>query len=322
MIQVKSNRQSAFTLIELLVVIAIIAILIGLLLPAVQKVRESANRMQCTNNLKQLGLAMHNHQSTYGGLPYGQYQPLITNPPPPAVKPWAAPHSWCVEVLPFIELQNVYNMINLNVSFQSPLNYAINGTMIKLFVCPSAPPGDPTTRASGFNMSGLDYIFQFAVSAPDLPYVGFPVPSNSDPTGMSALGRNIRRPITDITDGTSNTVLLVEDAGRKQAWLMGKYVGTLPPGYNGQDNGGWADFYVGGSLDFLQGWNPATNSQGGPCVVNCANDGQIYAFHVGGANVLLADGSVHFLNQSTTMGTLVELTTRSGGEVLPPGAID
>ena len=319
MIKVKRHSNPAFTLIELLVVIAIIAILIGLLLPAVQKVREAAARAQCTNNLKQLGLACHNHNDTYGGLPYCPYNPGLGGALTLTVRPWAAAHGWTVDLLPFIEQQNVYNIYNLNAPWSGPLNSVAIATKIKVFVCPSAPGGDQSgARFIPLDRGPLDYIALFDVNPVAAPYVGFTVPW--DPTGVGALGRNIRRPLTSITDGTSNTFLLVEDAGRNQHWIMGKYVGQNV--FAGPESGAWANPFLGACFDWLWGWNPATNTRGGPCAVNCHNGGDIYAFHVGGANVLLADGSVHFLNSSTPLGVVVELMTRSGGEVIPSGNLN
>lgn len=321
MIEVKHPRRSAFTLIELLVVIAIIAILIGLLLPAVQKVREAANRAQCINNMKQLGLACHNHADVTGGLPYCPYNPALKGSLTLTVKPWSQAHGWTVEILPYIEQQNVYNIYNMNLVWSAAANNPAISTQIKVFICPSSPGGaDPAARYIPNNRGPLDYVAQYSVPAAALPYVGFPVPTATDPTGLGAMGRNIRRPITSITDGTSNTTLLVEDAGRNQHWIMGKYVGQGVAA--GSESGAWANYGMGACFGNINGWNPATNTKYGPCAVNCDNGEEIYAFHVGGANVLLADGSVHFLNQGTPLGVVVELATRSGGEVIPSGSLN
>jgi prepilin-type N-terminal cleavage/methylation domain-containing protein/prepilin-type processing-associated H-X9-DG protein len=314
MIKVPRNRHPAFTLIELLVVIAIIAILVGLLLPAVQKVREAAARAQCINNLKQLGLACHNHNDTTGGLPYCPYNPGLGGALALSVKPWTEAHGWTVELLPYIEQQNVYNLYNMNAPWGGPVNRAVVATKIKVFVCPSAPGGDNSAvRFIPWERGPLDYISEFTVYGPTQQYAGYTIPW--DPTGTGAFGRNIRRPLTNITDGTSNTFMLVEDAGRNQHWVMGKYLGQKFS--EGPESGAWANPFLNADFDWIKGWNPATNTIVGPCAVNCHNGGDIYAFHTGGANVLLADGSVHFLNQSTSMTVVAELMTRSGGEVIP-----
>jgi prepilin-type N-terminal cleavage/methylation domain-containing protein/prepilin-type processing-associated H-X9-DG protein len=310
MAQRKANRSAAFTLIELLVVIAIIAILIGLLVPAVQKVREAAARTQCVNNLKQLGLAMHDYHDVYKGLPYCPYNPALGGSLAMRNRPWSAAHGWCVEILPYIEQQNVYRRYNLNAAWSSAANAAIITAQIPNFTCPSAP--DPTSRGIPKNRGALDYIALFQVYPQAMQYVGFKVAA--DPTGIGALGRNTRRRLVSIRDGTSNTFLLVEDAGRNQHWIMGQLAPTVP---NGPESGAWANYSLNACFDYIHGWNTATNSLGGPCVVNCHNGGDIYSFHTGGANVLFADGSVHFLTASTPMPVVVQLATRQGGEVLP-----
>ncbi|MGH7442271.1 MAG: DUF1559 domain-containing protein, partial [bacterium] len=257
MIEPRRRRRLAFTLIELLVVIAIIAILIGLLLPAVQKVREAANRAQCINNLKQLGLAAQNHADTMSGLPYCPYNPTATGAVAwVGTKPWTQTHGWTVEILPYIEQQNVYNIYKLNAVWTGAANKPAIAAQIKVFVCPSAPGSSPAARYIGNNRGPLDYIAHHVLSAAAKPYVGFVV--HADPTGIGPLGENIRRRITDITDGTSNTILLAECAGRNQHWTMGRYVGQSAD--NGTQSGAWAHPSDGGSFTHINGWNPATNT--------------------------------------------------------------
>ncbi|MDB5310740.1 MAG: hypothetical protein JWO38_4942 [Gemmataceae bacterium] len=304
--------RPGFTLIELLVVIAIIAILIGLLLPAVQKVREAAARAKCTNNLKQLGLAMHNFESSHGGFPMAPYNPAfswLTS------HPYSQPHGWTVEVLPYLEQQNVEGKYNYNLAWTDAGNAAIITTTVPNFVCPSSPGGtDPNARAIPNNRGPLDYIPFFAIH-PSNTYVS-PIPP-SDQTGQGILGRGVNRRIADVTDGMSNTLLLAEDAGRNNPYVNGKpYTGTTPSTWD--MGGAWANCCLGGSVDYFFGWNLATNTYFGPCAVNCTNAAEVYSFHTGGANILLGDGSVRLLSASTDINTLVKIFTRAGGEVIPP----
>jgi prepilin-type processing-associated H-X9-DG protein len=129
--------------------------------------------------------------------------------------------------------------------------------------------------------------------------------------------------VTEVADGTSNTMLLAEDAGQNQWWIMGRLYGAKPDNYTvGGEAGAWAN--PGTHLN-IAGVNPANVGTSKPllpgdCAVNCANGNEIYAFHSGGANVLLGDGSVHFLRAQTSINIVLPLLTRNGGEVLPSDA--
>ena len=162
------TRRRAFTLIELLVVIAIIAILIALLVPAVQKVREAAARIQCVNNLKQLGLAMHSHHDAFKGFPYSPYNPTLTSPKV-TNPPWKGKHGWTVQILPFIEQQNVYKNYDFNLNWNEGTNEGPKGPIaatIPNFICPSAPGGaDSGARYIPNGRGPLDYISLFNVNA-------------------------------------------------------------------------------------------------------------------------------------------------------------
>lgn len=298
------KQRSAFTLIELLVVIAIIAVLIGLLLPAVQKVREAANRMSCTNNLKQLCLGMHNYADAYGVFP-------------PAAKTRddqglpAQLHGWGPFILPFIEQQNLANLYRWDKHWYEIENRPVITVPLKSMQCPSAPGGrvdSGTIMTVQWTAAISDYtpttrIAQAAITAGHVPPTG-------DINGI--LITNTKPRFADITDGTTNTILLVEDAGRPQRYQRGKLdTRSTVPG------GGWANR---DNLIAPQGARLDTDGVNwvrlGTCAVNCINQDEVYAFHSGGANVGFADGHVQFLRDSVTLRILAALITRAGGEIV------
>jgi prepilin-type N-terminal cleavage/methylation domain-containing protein len=287
------NRR-AFTLIELLVVIAIIAILIGLLLPAVQKVREAAARTQCSNNLKQLGLALHNYHATYDGFPPARWTPTT-----------GVHHCWATLILPYIEQENLYRQYNFAANWSARANDSgVIQTSVKTFVCPAAPGAPPRTAAKG--RAVLDYPAISEVHRPN-PYAVNPIPP-ADSTFIGVLGNNVRRRVTDITDGSSNTLVVAEDAGRNQVWELGRQTGHLG------ESGAWANP---GDIIVVAGYNPATGTIPGPVAVNGCNAQNVYGFHTNQAGGLFGDGSVHFLSAATSLDTLIALVTRAGGETVP-----
>jgi prepilin-type N-terminal cleavage/methylation domain-containing protein/prepilin-type processing-associated H-X9-DG protein len=298
-----ARRSPGFTLIELLVVIAIIAILIGLLLPAVQKVREAAARIQCQNNLKQLGLGLHNYHDVNGGFPPAKqdYQAGVTPVNTPT-------HCWVAFVLPYIELDNLYKTYNFQVNWDNAAN---DGTaakpkagqyQAKIFLCPAAPPVRSTANARG----AIDYSPPNQVARPN-PFL-HPVPP-SDSTFLGVLGHNVKRRILEVSDGTSTTILLAEDGGRNQVWAMGRLIST------GGATGAWANP---ATEITINGYDPATKSQPGACGVNCYSNNEVYGFHPAGANALFTDAHVQLLRAGLSVNILVPLVTRGGGETINP----
>jgi len=308
-----NHLRKAFTLVELLVVIAIIAVLLGLLLPAVQKVREAASRVKCQNNLRQIGLALHNFNDTHHGcFPPGQ----VTGPYPEAGVYWKQNHGWAVFILPFLEQENLEKQYHLDLWSADPLNQPVISQQLKAFQCPSAPEQNRyytdwpfnTTTPTGKGACG-DYASIWGV---DPNYVDILVANDliqrpGDYRGV--LAPNDMASFSKIVDGTSNTILVTEDAGRPALWqnrIRGPDLINNGAPWAGYNNG----FYVHGSnWDGTPPW--------GPCAINCTNDRQIYSFHAGGANALFADAHVQFLSESMTLRTLAALATRAGGEVVP-----
>ena len=307
------SARRGFTLIELLVVIAIIAVLIGLLLPAVQKVREAAARMQCQNNLKQMALALHNYEGRAGKFPasntFGPY------------------NGWPVLILPELEQGNVGSIYVTTANWSDAVNDVPRNSKVKTFLCPSAN-GQRTGKSAPPNAVGAtvagaawDYSNVAVVAQPLLAYLNYPNPAgypNIWRGTMSSKGSTV----AEISDGLSNTLLIVEDANRPEYWVKGKRVTDRDPPMFGGDGtntgtlvgGLWADHDKGFGIE---GTSADGNTFVGDCAINCNNAFEVYAFHTGGANAAMADGSVRFLKEGMSIRTLAALGTRAGGEVIP-----
>lgn len=300
------RRKSGFTLIELLVVIAIIAILIGLLLPAIQKVREAAARAQCQNNLKQLGVALHSYHDSYNGFPQAY------DYPPTAAEPFV--HAWGTRILPFIEQGNILTNYNMNQHAFLPPNAALILNQIKTFQCPATPnpnrlnvtPAGLLPGIPAYTSACSDYTPTSGVLGSLWDIIFTPGSAGGDRHGV--IRANIKHKMIAISDGTSNTIMLSELAGRNDAYRVGQRVtGVLNYG------GGWGDpingeHWFGGSL--LDG----TGS--GPCIIGCSNEAGkgLYSFHTNGVNAIMADGSVRFLPRNTDARLLLQITTAAKGE--------
>ena len=312
-------KHRAFTLIELLVVIAIIAILIGLLLPAVQKVRDAAARLQCTNNLKQIGLAMMNYESTYKRFPAGYLDNMATvalggNPVDAAATANPDPKigwGWGALILPYLEQEALYKSININsiaMNDSSAAAIAFRKTVIKGFLCPSDDTGLNT-----FTISGNGGNFELAKCS----YAGVngqaELADFDTALGMGMFLRGRGVSIAEVTDGLSNTLFVGERSSKSAKHATGTLPGICT----------WVGALPGGDLD---GESPALfvlGHTGEPADPHKPNSPQSDGFfhaedftskHSGGVNFLFGDGSVKFITDSIDGQTWVKLGTRQGGE--------
>ena len=345
------NRRSGFTLIELLVVIAIIAVLIALLLPAVQAAREAARRAQCTNNLKQMGLALHNYESTNGAFPPTT---LLTFASTTATKPiWQGSWSVNARIAPYMELGPMYNAINFSGTYSDPQNTTVSDTPVKFLFCPSDPGGSIDDVNYGGTGSATSSYGQFVGD--------WYVWSNGGPINRSAFGPNASRTIAQFTDGLSNSMAASEGyIGHLQA--RNCYTApTAPPGMtpttvpdpsvsvatlqtlvsacSGSGKFGvklghtrWTNggvYYSGVTTAVPPNTGATYPGFGGPfdwVSTDENNGGPTYAslsassYHPGGVNVLMADGSVKFMKNTVSPFTWRALGTIGGGEVISADA--
>jgi prepilin-type N-terminal cleavage/methylation domain-containing protein/prepilin-type processing-associated H-X9-DG protein len=315
------DGRRAFTLIELLVVLALVAVLIGLLLPAVQKVREAAARAQCRNNLKQIGLACHNYHDAQQSFPpgyraAGAYVDGATDTAPG----WG----WAAFLLPYLEQGGLSARINFALPVEAPANAPAAQAMLKVYLCPSdLPPAAAFAVPDAFGAT-----VTLAAPSSYAACVGGDESDTTGPSGRGAFYRNSRTRLADVTDGTSSTVLVGE---RAWANANGTWAGAVARGVCRR-----------GALNpcpgSAAGWSPAASlvlAHGHLNNATADTDAGLDDFssrHAGGSHFAFADGSVRFVRSVpadladgsySSDGVIYQaLATRASGEVVPGGWAD
>lgn len=305
--QNKRGQNKGFTLIELLVVIAIIAILIALLLPAVQQAREAARRTQCKNNLKQMGLAMHNYHDVHLTFPIG------TRTDNAQTNTWGM--SWLVGILPYIDQAPLYNMLDPAIRHSGFTGNSgkTNGVIINAYLCPSSPVGAMNGAWSGqmrAQYTGISGATDGTTTSATYPVgAGWGTTLRSHSGVLISEGEVVR--MRDITDGTSNTMCVAEANNyfdgktlvhSRYGWMIGNRNNpTAEQTYN------LTTLYFPPNSTAVVG-NLAGNFR--------SSHNGIYSAHTGGVQGLLSDGAVRFVSENVDMETLRRLATRADGEVI------
>jgi prepilin-type N-terminal cleavage/methylation domain-containing protein/prepilin-type processing-associated H-X9-DG protein len=330
--------RTGFTLIELLVVIAIIAILIGLLLPAVQKVRDAAQRMKCQNNIKQISLSVHNYESAIGYLPPGginsagsSYIPGMDDYGTATGTTWSyANMSFLTVMLPYLEQANVLlaasGGYNFKANWDAAANQPCSMTLIPAFVCPANPTDKRVTGGGSWTPYAADYwpISRSSTVSAVWTGNGLTFPGTDNCKGILQVNSLIK--ITNVMDGLTNTIMIGESGARQQGWIQGKKMYNDGSTSSWGQRGAWAqgsnNIVCGGTVSPVSTTAPSKASTAADATsaiaINAWNQGEIFSFHSSVANVAMGDGSVRALRDSLSLSVLLRLAAAYDGQTVSP----
>ena len=303
-----NRRRSAFTLIELLVVIAIIAVLVGMLVPAVQRIRESANRTACSNNLRQIGIALHNYHDSRSGLPPAYVWKQVSPDDPEYTAPgWG----WAALILPYIEQDPISNQIDYTIPVEDPRYDTIRTTILKLYVCPS-------DRSTGvfwvFDGAGTP-ITQAATNSYAASYGAGGEPGEEPGEGNGVFYRNSRTKLLEMTDGTGYTIMVGERGAffTQTPWAGAISFGTArvtpkaPVYSNAVEEAPIQVLAHTGSHSMNSPW---------------ADPDDFFSPHQSAGMFLFGDASVRPVRMGVNLNVLQAMSSRAGGEVVNPNDIE
>jgi len=313
------KSRIAFTLVELLVVIAIIGILVGLLLPAVQAAREAARRMQCSNNLKQMSLAMLNYETAFRRFPNNNTNVNRLTGLPGATGQVIIQGPWTHGILPYLEQNTIFQQWNPNLGFAEGTNRPLLTASLPMYKCPSSPataissfpPPSATfsvdlaaTGGNRFDAAIVEYNAPLSVGQPPM------LPTSIRDRGFLPQYSNGGSTLQAITDGTSNTVMISELSGGPSRYNRRTRVSDQSGGTG--LFGGW------NRLLSLRVSNDGATNYGGNCLINCTNFAglNMYSFHTGLSQVAMGDGSVRSLSESLSMETFYRVVAAQDGGVV------
>lgn len=322
----RKQRKSAFTLIELLVVIVIIGILMSILLPGVMNARESARRIECANNQKQIGLAIHGYATSKNS-----DLPANIVPEDGGDKPY---YGWNCQILPYLEEAKINAEYDISENWwddENSNNRLVTEIRVPMFVCPTGPHPNrwlymEDYEGDLFQMAPTDYVASSGI------YYMNNVPENLYRGAMASPGRYYGGSgvtageavnLSEIRDGTSSTILVVEMADKPNVWRGGKMTES---NMNSEDPYSIVPSYSFGAWgtpnwNHLRSWDYSGTVSFGPCAVNCSNQASIYGFHPNGANVLMCDGSVKFVQEGLSQELFVAMVSIADNEIVSDGEI-